>query len=231
MSRIKVRNAHMDDRIEHPAAYEAAIRNRIKQNASKTRRIKWFEQHADARRLYDWLNTCGEFKTIYDDEGNFVSEHPLRKGIFDGDFGKVLLEMRDALDEWGGLTDKQTDLVRRALARAEERLARAAQRREERLEADRAGSAHVGAVGERREFSVLCEKSFSFEGHYGVTYINICRDEAGNVIVYKGSQGLDKGWRFVIKATVKAHGEREGVKQTIIARPKFISETAPEEGA
>jgi hypothetical protein len=143
----------------------------------------------------------------------------------------VLLEMRDALDEWGGLTDKQTDLVRRALARAEERLARAAQRREERLEADRAGSAHVGAVGERREFSVLCEKSFSFEGHYGVTYINICRDEAGNVIVYKGSHGLDKGWRFVIKATVKAHNEREGVKQTIIARPKFISETAPEEGA
>jgi hypothetical protein len=71
---------------------------------------------------------------------------------------------------------------------------------------------------------VLCERSFSFEGVYGVSHINICRDEAGNVIVYKGSHGLEKGWRYVIKATVKAHDEREGVKQTIIARPKILSE-------
>ena len=222
MSKIRVRNAHMDDRIEHPSAYEATIRNRIKQNASKTRRIKWFEQHADARRLYDWLNTCGEFKTIYDDEGNFVSEHPLRNGIFGGDFGKVLLEMRDALDEWGGLTDKQTDLVRRALARAEERLARAAQRREERLAVDRETSQHVGTVGERREFDLTVNKVFSFEGHFGMTYINICRDADQNVIVYKGSNRMEEGESVRVKATVKAHDDREGVKQTLIARPKFM---------
>jgi hypothetical protein len=212
----------MDDRIEHPSAYEAAIRNNIRANARKTRRAKWFEQYADARRLWDWLNVCGEFKTKYDDEGNFVSEHPLCNGIYSGDFGKVLLDMRDALDEWGGLTDKQTDLVRRALARAEERVARAAQRREERLAADRETSKHVGTVGERREFDLTVNKVFSFEGHYGMTYINICRDADQNVIVYKGSNRMEEGESVRVKATVKAHEDREGVKQTLIARPKFM---------
>ena len=219
---IRVKSAYMDGDIDHPAAYEAAIRARIKANASKTRRKNWFAAHPDAQRLWDWLYGHGDFEDKYNEWGDLVKSNPLRNGIFSGDFGKVLLEMREALEEWGGLTDKQTDLVRRALVRAEERVAKAAQRREERIAADRAGSRHVGAVGERREFTLTVGKVFSFEGTYGITYINICKDADGNVIVYKGSNGFEEGETLTVKATVKAHDERDGVAQTLIARPKVI---------
>lgn len=240
---IHVRQA--PDHVEHPSAYENAIQQRIKANAAKTRRAKWFAAHPDAERLNAWLNQCGEFENRYscgnvwstggccDNSDRCLSigekEHPLVRGMFAGDFGKVLLNMRDAMMEWGGLSEKQTDLVRRALARAEERIAKAQQRREEKLAADREGSQHVGAVGERRDFSLRCERVFEFEGQYGVTYINLCRDADNNVIVYKGSNGLEAGYSYVIKATVKAHDERDGIAQTLIARPKILSAKAPEE--
>jgi hypothetical protein len=232
----------MHNDVEHPAAYEAAIRARIKANASKTRRRNWLAAHSDAQRLWDWLYGYGEFESRfscglvgsdYDNHrcenmdhccGKGVAEHPTRIGMFAGNFGGTLLEMREAIMEWGGLTDKQTDLVRRALARAEDRLAKANHRREERLAVDRATSQHIGIVGERREFILKVDKVFSFESLYGITYINICKDANGNVIVYKGSNRYEQGETLSIKATVKKHEEREGVKQTLIARPKIKTE-------
>ena len=228
------------DHVEHPSAYEAAIKARIKANASKTRRAKWCAAHPDAERLNAWLNQYGEFKNRYSC-GNVWSDanggccdnsdrclsigekaHPLVAGMFAGDFGQLLLKMRDALMEWGALTDKQTDLVRRSLARAEERLATAQQRREERLATARATSQHIGTVGERMELTLTCEKVFEFESVYGMTFINICKDPSGNVVVYKGSNGFEEGETLRLKATIKSHGERDGVAQTLISRPKTI---------
>lgn len=229
------------DHIEHPAAYERAIAVRIKANATKTRRAKWVAANPDANRLIDWLYQSGEFRDRYACGNSWSNEkgqccenynikcshigpktHPLVRGIFEGDFGKVLLNMRDALVEWGSLTDKQTDLVRRSLARAEERLAKAQQRREERVAADREGSKYVGTIGERREFTLTVNKVFSFDSIYGTTFINICRDADGNVIVYKGTNDFEEGETVRVKATVKAHEDRDGVAQTLIARPKVI---------
>jgi hypothetical protein len=233
----------MHNDVEHPAAYEAAIRNRIKANAAKTRRKNWLASHADAQRLWDWLYGLDEFDSrfscglVSDEHLNHncadmercldkgVIEHPTRVGMFAGNFGGVLLEMREAIMEWGGLTDKQTDLVRRALARAEERVVNADKRRQERIQADRAVSKHIGTVGERREFELTVNKVFSFDGTYGVTYINICKDVDGNVVIYKGSNGYEQDETLTVKATVKAHEERDGVKQTLIARPVVKTET------
>lgn len=227
--------------VENPAAYERAIERNIKANAAKTRRKTWVATHADAERLRDWLHQSGEFQDRYscgnswsnakgaccdnyDTKCCYVGPkaHPLVAGIFSGDFGKVLLEMREALQEWGGLTDKQTDLVRRALARAEERLAKAQQRHQERVAADRATSQHVGTVGARVEMTLQCEKVFEFDSMYGMTYINICRDAHNNVVVYKGSNRFEEGETIRVKATIKAHDERDGVAQTLIARPKTL---------
>jgi len=130
--------------------------------------------------------------------------------------------MREAIMEWGGLTDNQTDLVRRALVRAEERVIKADKRREERISADRAASKHIGTVGERREFELTVNKVFSFESQFGYTYINICKDADGNVVVYKGSNRFEEGETVRVKATVKSHEERDGVAQTLIARPKAM---------
>jgi len=226
------------DHVENPSAYERAIEARIKANAAKTRRANWFATHPDAERLNAWLNQYGEFKGRYtcgnvwatggccDNSDRCLAigekEHPLVRGMFAGDFGGVLLQMRDAIMEWGGLTDKQTDLVRRALARAEERHTKAQQRREERIAADRAGSRHVGTVGARTEFTLTVGKVFEFDSIYGITYINICKDTDGNVIVYKGSNGFQEGETLRVKATIKAHDERDGVAQTLISRPKTL---------
>lgn len=237
---IKVKNAYMNGDIEHPAAYEAAIRANIKANAAKTRRRNWLASHADAQRLWDWLFGHGEFESRFScglvgsdyenhrcadldrccDKG--VIEHSTRIGMFAGDFGGVLLEMREAILEWGGLTDKQTDLVRRALVRAEDRVVKAIQRREERIAGDRATSKHVGTVGERTELTLTVNKVFSFDGQFGITFINLCKDPSGNVIVYKGSNGFEEGETLRVKATIKAHDERDGVAQTLISRPKII---------
>lgn len=233
--------SHVPDYVEHPAAYEAAVERNIKANAAKTRRKNWFAAHTDAERLSDWLHQSGEFKDRYHCGNTWSNErgmccenydtkcshigpkaHPLVAGMFAGDFGKVLLEMQEALGEWGGLTDKQTDLVRRALARAEERFAKAQQRREERIAADRATSQHVGTVGARVEMTLQCEKVFEFDSMYGMTYINICRDADNNVVVYKGSNRFEEGETIRVKATIKAHDERDGVAQTLIARPKIL---------
>lgn len=241
MNRTIRMNYQVGEHVEHPSAYENAIKARIKANASKTRRRNWLATHADAERLSDWLHQSGEFQDRYacgnpwsNDKGACCENydfkcshigpkaHPLVAGMFAGDFGGVLLKMRDALVEWGGLTDKQTDLVRRSLARAEERLQKAKERREERIASDRATSRHVGTVGERMDLTLTCEKVFEFEGQFGVTYINICRDESGNVVVYKGSNGFERGETFRVKATIKAHDERDGVAQTLISRPKKI---------
>ena len=236
--------------IENPAAYEAAIARRIKANASKTRSAKWLAEEGNSR-LREWLYQTGEFKPVTtcirpEAEHMWVNEydeynrepqyhwcddcreiaHPTTKGMFSGDFGKVLYEMQEALSEWGGLTDKQTALVRNALARAEkwesEKQAKFAAKRAE----DMAHSDYVGVVGQRQEFTLTVERVHSYDTDFGTTYINICKDGEGHTVVYKGSNGWDKGLTLTVKATVKEHSEYEGLKQTMISRPKVLSNNA-----
>jgi len=60
-----------------------------------------------------------------------------------------------------------------------------------------------------------------FESAFGMLFIHVMDDNAGNVVVYKGSKELgEKGQSLSLVATVAEHGEREGIKQTIIKRPK-----------
>lgn len=94
--------------------------------------------------------------------------------------------------------------------------------------AERAVSQHVGAVGERRDWVLTVQHVHSysidsFRGYGSETrHISICRDADGNVVIYKGSYALGaKGEVVMLKASVKEHGERDGVKQTVIQRPKI----------
>lgn len=227
--------------IRNERAYNAAKDARIKANRAKTGRARWFAAHEDARTLYDWLFNEGEFEPKlqrdprcgeYEDgivdhcfsnpDGSDYrckckyTRHPLsfyREGTF-------FDSLRSAIDNWGGLTDGQHAALAKSYAKAQELLAG----REERRAAERATdvlTAHVGTVGERIELTVTCERVHQFDGHYGTTFINICRDADNNVIVYKGSNRLEKGQTYAGKATIKAHDVRDGVPQTIIARPKF----------
>jgi hypothetical protein len=84
-------------------------------------------------------------------------------------------------------------------------------------------SKHVGEIGGKIQLNVTLNFVKAFNGFYGDVWIHVMKDELGNVIVYKGSKCLGKkGDSFVLQAKVKEHGEREGVKQTIVERPKLV---------
>jgi hypothetical protein len=112
----------------------------------------------------------------------------------------------------------QTTAVRNGLVKAAQRAADREANREAEKAALIANSAHIGTVGERAVFELVVERTLEFEGQWGVTFINLCKDTAGNVVVYKGTKGWEKG-PITVKATVKAHEVRDGVAQTILTRP------------
>ena len=62
-------------------------------------------------------------------------------------------------------------------------------------------------------------------------YVHICRDQDGNTVIYKGKEIAKKGQTVTLKATVKDHGERDGEKQTVIARPANIEVASQQEAA
>jgi hypothetical protein len=225
----------------HAARYEAAKERRIKNNRRISGQRKWFAAHADAQRLSDWLNNSREFRPrcccgndhgydaysdpTFNEETCRMLWHPARPT------GAFLDKMRDALDQWGGLSDNQTKAVREALEkslkRADERDAKIAAQRE----ADLKGG-YIGTIGKRSEITATVSFVTDYETQYGVTYIYGLRDADGNVIIAKGqrlSAGEAGGWKAIergdklrLTAYVKDHGVRDEVKQTIINRVKII---------
>jgi hypothetical protein len=84
-------------------------------------------------------------------------------------------------------------------------------------------SKHIGQIGDKLSVEVDLVGLFRFDGYYGPTHIHIMKDKANNVIVYKGGKRLaEKGAKFTLQAKIKSHGEREGVAQTIVERPKMV---------
>lgn len=90
--------------------------------------------------------------------------------------------------------------------------------------AKNAASAFVGNVGDKLTLTVMVEQIIALPDYgYGVNYINILRDQAGNVLVYKGLTDLgQRGETVNLKATIKGHDMRNGVCQTTVQRPKVL---------
>lgn len=109
--------------------------------------------------------------------------------------------------------------------------------------AEIANSRHVGTVGQRRDFALTFVRRAAMPGTYGTFYIQTFADADGASIVYKGGspimqvlsvaecnrlgvgsapRQLQAGDVVKVKATIKSHGDYNGVKQTIISRAKNI---------
>jgi hypothetical protein len=189
---------------DNEGAYVNAAVARIASNWIKGNHARWFAAHSDAKTLRDWL-------LGYDDT---LPRRPSGAG-----FGELLDKLARDLDQCGNLSDKQTSIVRNALAR---QIEFAANRKAEYAAKD-ASSQHIGTVGKRDTFGLTVQWSKSFEGQYGLSYIFGLRDAANNIVIYKGTKYLgDKGQSINVKATVAEHGERDGVRQTIISRPAAV---------
>lgn len=85
-----------------------------------------------------------------------------------------------------------------------------------------ANSQYVGEVGARIELTLTVIKVFSFDTDFGRCHINKFIDGAGNVFVWKSSTRCREGDVEIGKATIKAHKEYGGVKETHIARFSLI---------
>jgi len=97
---------------------------------------------------------------------------------------------------------------------------------------EREKQVYLGEINSRIELEVTYQNYFSFDTHYGTTYIHRFVDDAGNVLIWKTSKGLyygvegyddgfEKGSRCRIKGTVKEHQEYRGDKQTVLTRCKI----------
>lgn len=123
-----------------------------------------------------------------------------------------LTSMASNLSQWGNLTNRQAEAVESCFAVID------------RLEAARVNSQHIGAVGDKVTLTITVERIIVLQSEfYGNNYITIARDEQGNAVTYKGKTDIgNKGDTTTVKASVKEHTVYNGVKQTIIQRPKVI---------
>jgi hypothetical protein len=87
-----------------------------------------------------------------------------------------------------------------------------------RIAAIRAASQHIGSIGERITTAVTVRFVRHIDTQFGTMNIVSMRDDAGNTIVAKGKFNANEGDKMTIKATIKAHDEYNGEKQTIVQR-------------
>jgi len=194
--------------IEHPVAYEAARKAYIIGNAQKTF-AKTFPDHEE---VLMFIAPARIYKN-----GRCV-------GYEDGFLGSLA----SAYDKYGKLTEGQVNAVRKSIIKREERRAEWADKKAA-IDAKRE---HIGTVGEKMTLDLTISHVVVLEGMFGTSYIYIMEDANQNTVIYKGTSKavgwtLDgafrvKGDTLTITATIKDHGVREGVKQTIIERPKAV---------
>lgn len=85
-------------------------------------------------------------------------------------------------------------------------------------------SAYVGEVGTRLTLNTTTAILLtSWANDFGITYLYKFSDEAGNVYIWYASRAIELQESMTLKATVKAHNERNGVKQTVLTRCKVVA--------
>jgi hypothetical protein len=113
----------------------------------------------------------------------------------------------------GTLSEKQLAALQRSIERGRQ------------FEVERARKAEVskfiGEAGTRYDFVLKINKTLDFESDFGISTLHIMEDDDGNVFTwFSSSKSLDEGKWYPIRATVKKHTERDGVKQTQLTRGK-----------
>jgi len=206
-------------------------RARRNHNVAKQNRAIWISQFPDATDISDWLYREGKFaghwETAFgqpiddmqigtdglpnDPDAKWVA-HPATVGVMDV---PVIKSLFDSIEQYGSLTEKQTLLARRLMANAMQSVPTKT--------TSVSHSQWVGTIKERRKWSLTIDKIMAYEGNYGMSYINMMHDVNGNIVVGKGTKRFGiEGTTINVVATIVDHTTRDGNKQTIINRPKFV---------
>ncbi len=189
--------------IEHPSAYEAAIKRNIINNASKT----FYRTYSDAGDIVTFLNANASFKNAF--------------------YSNLL----GALNTYGKLTEKQVLAVRKSITTFAERkaqwTAQAATKNATRTFVGAEKKKITVTLTVKK--AIVVDRPKFYWADSGTSLLRICEDAAGNVIVFSGNADFPaEGETATITATVKMHryykqGDIE-VPQTVIIRPKVVAE-------
>lgn len=204
--------------IEDEVAYEKGKQAAIRRNRQIGNQKRWVAESGQeiVDICHNFLFENGQFnRVIVVDRNGYENfePHPIVK-LSSGEFYH---KMQQSLLQWGRLTLAQEKAVLGMIAKAEQRLANRAAAKE----AKAASAKHIGQVGERRQFDLTVKFTTEYSNRFGFTYVHVMEDSDGNVVVYKGSKVIgQKGDSLSVIATIKEHGERDGIAQTLISRPK-----------
>jgi len=187
--------------VEHPAAYEAAIKRNIVMNANKT----FYKTYPDAGDIVQFLIANSGKNSFY-------------------------TNLLQSFDSYGKLTEKQVLAVRKSIATMAERkaqwqaeaVAKNATRTFVGIEKKKI------TVTLTVKKAIVVDRPKFYWADSGTSLLRICEDADGNVIVFSGNADFPaEGETATITATVKMHryykqGDIE-VPQTVIIRPKTVA--------
>lgn len=210
--------------IENQEAYDNTVANRIAANRVKGKWSRWIAADPSREELAGTIRLKG-----YDRPASF--------------FGK----MSEALDKFGDLTAGQEAAIRKILtedaSKKAERLAVAASRSHHVGEVGKRQDFELtlkATTGFQTDFGYMTISILETDDGAVVVYKGreLSRSVTKSKQVPENSAPLNsgimstqqwdeitpivKGERVTLKATVKEHGQREGVAQTIISRPKVL---------
>ena len=187
--------------IEHPSAYEAAIKRNIINNATKT----FYRTYSDAGDIVQFLVSNSEKNSFYSN-------------------------LLGALNTYGKLTEKQVLAVRKSIATFAERkaqwTAQAATKNATRTFIGAEKKKITVTLTVKKE--IMVDRPKFYWADSGRSLLRICEDADGNVLVFSGNADFPaEGETATITATVKMHryykqGDIE-VPQTVIIRPKTVA--------
>jgi hypothetical protein len=187
--------------IEHPAAYDSAIKRNIINNATKT----FYKTYPDAGDIVTFLNANAHKNTFF-------------------------ANLLGSLGSYGKLTEKQVLAVRKSIATMAERKAQwqaeAVVKNATRTFVGTEKKKITVTLTVKKAIVVERPRFHYYDS--GTSLLRICEDTAGNVIVFSGNADFPaEGETATITATVKMHryykqGDIE-VPQTIIIRPKTVA--------
>jgi hypothetical protein len=189
--------------IEHPAAYEAAIKRNILNNATKT----FYRTYPDAGDIVTFLNANASFKNAF--------------------YSNLL----GSLETYGKLTEKQVIAVRNSIAKMAERkaqwTAQAAVKNATRTFVGVEKKKITVTLTVKKAIMVDRPRFHYYDS--GTSLLRICEDADGNVIIFSGNADFPaEGETATITATVKMHRYYKQndieVPQTVIIRPKVVAE-------
>jgi hypothetical protein len=77
---------------------------------------------------------------------------------------------------------------------------------------------HVGTVGKRETFTLTLVQVFTRDSDYGPNHLHKFVTNQGAVVIWKTTSEKYEPGDYTVKGTVKAHGDYQGIPQTVLSR-------------